>query len=94
MTYFPLRILLVIFLIVVNGLFAGAEVALLSVRQSRLRQLSSWTTIWSAMQCANALTSMLAKWSGTGWRNLICAPSHGLSHVARNLRIWDFPPRL
>ena len=63
-------------------------------RQSRLRQLSSWTTIWSAMQCANALTSMLAKWSGTGWRNLICAPSHGLSHVARNLRIWDFPPRL
>ncbi|MGO9966883.1 MAG: hemolysin family protein [Bryobacteraceae bacterium] len=40
MTYFPLRILLVIFLIVVNGLFAGAEVALLSVRQSRLRQMA------------------------------------------------------
>jgi CBS domain containing-hemolysin-like protein len=39
-TYFPLRILLVIFLIVVNGLFAGAEVALLSVRQSRLRQMA------------------------------------------------------
>ena len=40
MTYFPLRILLVIFLIAVNGLFAGAEVALLSVRQSRLRQMA------------------------------------------------------
>ncbi len=40
MTYFPLRILLVIFLIVVNGLFAGAEVALLSVRQSRLQQMA------------------------------------------------------
>ncbi|MGO9895492.1 MAG: hemolysin family protein [Bryobacteraceae bacterium] len=40
MTYFPLRILLVIFLIVVNGLFAGAEVALLLVRQSRLRQMA------------------------------------------------------
>jgi CBS domain containing-hemolysin-like protein len=35
-----LRILLVIFLIAVNGLFAGAEVALLSVRQSRLRQMA------------------------------------------------------
>ncbi|MGP8247712.1 MAG: hemolysin family protein [Bryobacteraceae bacterium] len=40
MTYFPLRILLVIFLIAVNGLFAGAEVALLSVRHSRLRQMA------------------------------------------------------
>jgi CBS domain containing-hemolysin-like protein len=39
-TYSPLRILLVIFLIAVNGLFAGAEVALLSVRQSRLRQMA------------------------------------------------------
>jgi len=39
-TYTPLRILLVIFLIVVNGLFAGAEVALLSVRHSRLRQMA------------------------------------------------------
>jgi putative hemolysin len=34
------RILLVVLLIVVNGYFAGAEVALLSVRQSRLRQLA------------------------------------------------------
>jgi putative hemolysin len=34
------RILLVVFLIAVNGYFAGAEVALLSVRQSRLRQLA------------------------------------------------------
>jgi CBS domain containing-hemolysin-like protein len=39
-TYSPLRILLVIFLIAVNGLFAGAEVALLSVRHSRLRQMA------------------------------------------------------
>jgi len=35
------RILLVILIIVVNGYFAGAEVALLSVRQSRLRQLAA-----------------------------------------------------
>jgi CBS domain containing-hemolysin-like protein len=34
------RILLVVLIIVVNGYFAGAEVALLSVRQSRLRQLA------------------------------------------------------
>ena len=34
------RILLVVLLIGVNGYFAGAEVALLSVRQSRLRQLA------------------------------------------------------
>ena len=36
----PLRILLVVLLIAVNGFFAGAEVSLLSVRQSRLRQLA------------------------------------------------------
>jgi CBS domain containing-hemolysin-like protein len=34
------RILLVILLIAVNGFFAGAEVALLSVRHSRLRQMA------------------------------------------------------
>lgn len=34
------RILLVILLIAINGFFAGAEVALLSVRHSRLRQLA------------------------------------------------------
>jgi len=39
-SYSPFRVLLVVLLIVVNGLFAGAEVALLSVRQSRLRQMS------------------------------------------------------
>jgi putative hemolysin len=39
-TYTTLRILLVILLIAVNGFFAGAEVALLSVRQSRLRQMA------------------------------------------------------
>ena len=40
MTYFPLRIVLVALLIAVNGFFAGAEVALLSVRHSRLRQMA------------------------------------------------------
>jgi CBS domain containing-hemolysin-like protein len=34
------RILLVVLLIAVNGYFAGAEVALLSVRQSRLKQMA------------------------------------------------------
>jgi CBS domain containing-hemolysin-like protein len=38
--YSPFRILLVVLLIAVNGFFAGAEVALLSVRQSRLRQMA------------------------------------------------------
>jgi putative hemolysin len=38
--YSVLRILLVAVLIAVNGFFAGAEVALLSVRQSRLRQMA------------------------------------------------------
>ena len=35
-----MRILLVILLIAVNGFFAGAEVSLLSVRPSRLRQMA------------------------------------------------------
>lgn len=40
MTDTAFRILLVVLLIGVNGYFAGAEVSLLSVRQSRLRQLA------------------------------------------------------
>ena len=40
MTYPPFRILLVVLLIAVNGFFAGAEVSLLSVRHSRLRQMA------------------------------------------------------
>lgn len=36
----PIRLLLVVLLIVVNGFFAGAEVALISVRHSRLRQMA------------------------------------------------------
>ncbi|HEX3747831.1 MAG TPA: hemolysin family protein [Bryobacteraceae bacterium] len=40
MSYSPFQLLLVVFLIAVNGFFAGAEVALLSVRPSRLRQMS------------------------------------------------------
>jgi putative hemolysin len=39
-SYSPLRILLVILLIAINGFFAGAEVSLLSVRPSRLRQMA------------------------------------------------------
>jgi CBS domain containing-hemolysin-like protein len=34
------RILIVVLIILINGFFAGAEVALLSVRQSRLRQMA------------------------------------------------------
>ena len=40
MSYYPFRIVLVALLIAVNGFFAGAEVALLSVRHSRLRQMA------------------------------------------------------
>ena len=40
MPYSTFRILLVVLLIAVNGFFAGAEVALLSVRHSRLRQMA------------------------------------------------------
>ena len=36
-----IRILLVVLLIAINGFFAGAEVALLSVRHSRLRQMAA-----------------------------------------------------
>ncbi len=39
-TYSPFRIVLVVLLVAVNGLFAAAEVALLSVRHSRLRQMA------------------------------------------------------
>ncbi|HUI77370.1 MAG TPA: hemolysin family protein [Bryobacteraceae bacterium] len=41
MTYTLLRLLVVVLLIVINGLFAAAEVSLVSVRQSRLRQLAA-----------------------------------------------------
>src|SRR5215510_11535904 len=36
----PIRLFLVVLIILVNGYFAGAEVSLLSVRQSRLRQMA------------------------------------------------------
>ena len=39
-SYSPFRVLLVVILIAFNGFFAAAEVALLSVRHSRLRQLA------------------------------------------------------
>src|SRR5215510_10263051 len=37
----PIRLFLVVLLIGVNGFFAGAEVSLLSVRHSRLRQMAA-----------------------------------------------------
>jgi len=39
-SYSPFQVLLVVLLIAVNGFFAGAEVSLLSVRPSRLRQMA------------------------------------------------------
>ena len=41
MGYSPFHVLLVALLVAVNGFFAGAEVALLSVRPSRLRQMAA-----------------------------------------------------
>ena len=41
MTFSPIRLLLVVLLIGINGFFAGAEVSLLSVRHSRLRQMAA-----------------------------------------------------
>jgi putative hemolysin len=37
----PIRLLIVVLLIAINGFFAGAEVSLLSVRHSRLRQMAA-----------------------------------------------------
>jgi len=51
-----LRILLVVFLIAVNGFFAGAEVSLLSVRHSRLRQMAE-EGIAGAQTALNLLAS-------------------------------------
>ena len=39
-SYFGLRVVVVIFLIALNGFFAGTEICLLSVRHSRLRQMA------------------------------------------------------
>ena len=55
MTYSPFRILAVILLIGVNGYFAAAEVALLSVRHSRLRQMAA-----AGQPGAQAALSLLA----------------------------------
>ena len=41
MTESSIRLLLVVLLIAINGFFAGAEVSLLSVRHSRLRQMAA-----------------------------------------------------
>ena len=55
MPYFSFRIVLVALLIAVNGFFAGAEVALLSVRHSRLRQMAESGT--AGAQAALSLLS-------------------------------------
>jgi CBS domain containing-hemolysin-like protein len=52
----PFRLFLVIFLIAVNGFFAAAEVSLLSVRHSRLRQMAE-----EGHAGANAALQLLAK---------------------------------
>jgi CBS domain containing-hemolysin-like protein len=39
-SYFGLRVVIVIFLIALNAFFAGSEICLLSVRNSRLRQMA------------------------------------------------------
>jgi putative hemolysin len=75
----PVRLLLVALLIAVNGFFAGAETALLSVRHSRLRQmaedghagaqaalnlLSNPERLLSVTQVGVTLTSLALGWAG------------------------------
>jgi CBS domain containing-hemolysin-like protein len=75
------RIALVVFIIVVNGFFAGSEVALISVRQSRLRQmaeqgvlgaqsalnlLSNPERLLSVVQVGVTVTSLGLGWAGEG----------------------------
>ncbi|HWC00737.1 MAG TPA: CNNM domain-containing protein, partial [Bryobacteraceae bacterium] len=40
-SFFGFRLILVVLLIAINGFFAGSEVALLSVRHSRLREMAA-----------------------------------------------------
>jgi putative hemolysin len=80
-TFTPFRILAIVLLIAVNGYFAGAEVALLSVRQSRLRQmaeegqagaqaalslLSNPGRLLSVTQVGVTLASLGLGWAGEG----------------------------
>ena len=44
--YLGLRLLLLALIVIVNGFFAASEVALLSVRESRLRQLVEEGQAW------------------------------------------------
>jgi len=75
----PVRLLLVALLIAINGFFAGAETALLSVRHSRLRQmaeegfagaqaalnlLSNPERLLSVTQVGVTLTSLALGWAG------------------------------
>ncbi len=80
-TFTPFRILAIVLLIAVNGYFAGAEVALLSVRHSRLRQmaeegqagaqaalslLSNPGRLLSVTQVGVTLASLGLGWAGEG----------------------------
>jgi CBS domain containing-hemolysin-like protein len=77
----PIRLLLVVLLIGINGFFAGAEVSLLSVRHSRLRQmaaeghagaaaalnlLSNPGRLLSVTQVGVTLASLGLGWAGEG----------------------------
>lgn len=79
MTASPVRLLLVALLIGINGFFAGAETALLSVRHSRLRQmaeeglagaqaalnlLSNPERLLSVTQVGVTITSLALGWAG------------------------------
>ena len=81
MAYTPFRILAIVLLIAVNGYFAGAEVALLSVRHSRLREmaeegqagaqaalslLSNPGRLLSVTQVGVTLASLGLGWAGEG----------------------------
>ncbi|HVV43953.1 MAG TPA: hemolysin family protein, partial [Bryobacteraceae bacterium] len=81
MTYTAFRLLVVVLLIAVNGFFAAAEVALLSVRHSRLRQmaeegqagaqaalnlLSNPGRLLSVTQVGVTLASLGLGWAGEG----------------------------
>ena len=80
-SYFGFRIITVILLIALNGFFAGAEISLLSVRHSRLRQLAEEgragavaalsllanpERLLSVTQVGVTLTSLGLGWAGEG----------------------------
>ena len=78
-TYFGYRLWLLLFIVLLNGFFASAEVALLSVRLTRLRELASLGSVGaqaalslrsnpqrllSVVQVGVTLASLAAGWAG------------------------------